>query len=40
MAKIEKPSAVKNIDDIINAADGIMIAEVIWVSKCQQNKFQ
>ncbi len=26
MAKIEKPSAVKNIDDIINAADGIMIA--------------
>ena len=26
MAKIEKPSAVKNIDDIIQAADGIMIA--------------
>ncbi len=26
MAKIEKPSAVKNIDEIINAADGIMIA--------------
>ena len=26
MAKIEKPSAVKNIDKIINAADGIMIA--------------
>ncbi len=26
MAKIEKPSAVKNIDAIINAADGIMIA--------------
>jgi pyruvate kinase len=26
MAKIEKPSAVKNIDEIVNAADGIMIA--------------
>ena len=26
MAKIEKPSAVKNINDIIQAADGIMIA--------------
>ncbi len=26
MAKIEKPSAVKNIDAIVNAADGIMIA--------------
>ncbi len=26
MAKIEKPSAVKNIDEIIQAADGIMIA--------------
>ena len=26
MAKIEKPSAVKNIDSIVNAADGIMIA--------------
>ena len=26
MAKIEKPSAVKNIDEIINSADGIMIA--------------
>jgi len=26
MAKIEKPSAVKNIDEIIKAADGIMIA--------------
>ncbi|MBD1147493.1 pyruvate kinase [Pelagibacterales bacterium SAG-MED31] len=26
MAKIEKPSAVKNIDDIIKVADGIMIA--------------
>ncbi len=26
MAKIEKPSAVKNIDEIINVADGIMIA--------------
>ena len=26
MAKIEKPSAVKKIDEIINAADGIMIA--------------
>ena len=26
MAKIEKPSAVKNIDDIIQVADGIMIA--------------
>ena len=26
MAKIEKPSAVKNIDKIINVADGIMIA--------------
>ena len=26
MAKIEKPSAVKNVDEIINAADGIMIA--------------
>ena len=26
MAKIEKPSAVKNIDKIINTADGIMIA--------------
>ena len=26
MAKIEKPAAVKNIDEIINAADGIMIA--------------
>ena len=26
MAKIEKPSAVKNMDEIINAADGIMIA--------------
>ncbi len=26
MAKIEKPSAVKNIDKIVNAADGIMIA--------------
>ena len=26
MAKIEKPSAVKNIDDILNASDGVMIA--------------
>ena len=26
MAKIEKPAAVKNIDAIVNAADGIMIA--------------
>ena len=26
MAKIEKPSAVKNIDEIIKVADGIMIA--------------
>ena len=26
MAKIEKPSAVKNIDDIIQASDGLMIA--------------
>ena len=26
MAKIEKPSAVKNIDDIISASDGLMIA--------------
>ena len=26
MAKIEKPSAVKNIDEIVNVADGIMIA--------------
>ena len=26
MAKIEKPSAVKNIDSIIEASDGIMIA--------------
>ena len=26
MAKIEKPSAIKNIDEIIQAADGIMIA--------------
>ena len=26
MAKIEKPSAVKNIDEIVNSADGIMIA--------------
>jgi len=26
MAKIEKPAAVKNIDKIINAADGVMIA--------------
>jgi Pyruvate kinase len=26
MAKMTKPSAVKNIDDIMQAADGIMIA--------------
>ena len=26
MAKIEKPSAVKNIDDILDASDGVMIA--------------
>ena len=26
MAKIEKPSAVKNIDDIIDSSDGVMIA--------------
>ena len=31
IAKIEKPEAIKNIEEIVDVTDAVMIARVIWV---------
>ena len=38
IAKIEKPQAAANAEEIIDASDGIMIAAAIWGSSCRSRR--
>ena len=38
IAKIEKPEAWHNIDSILDASDGVMVARATWASRCRSNR--
>ena len=39
VAKIEKPQAVENLEEIVKTFDGIMLLAVIWLWKCLSKRF-